>query len=157
MGVIRQPADVSAMLPVAAKQDVSYEGQQNLFTSPAFLPLYAAGLGIPVNQIPDINLVSLRLHHGLDDWAAFASAANGIAHGSVDPTPGGDVYSARSAIASAQRGVHVDVVVLLLFASLLADHFRTGRTRSRGRYRRLGTTTPRFAILGRLDGNWFLL
>ena len=65
VGVIRQPADVSAMLPVAAKQDVSYEGQQNLFTSPAFLPLYAAGLGIPVNQIPDINLVHCGCTTGL--------------------------------------------------------------------------------------------
>jgi ABC-type antimicrobial peptide transport system permease subunit len=120
VGIIRQPADVSAILPVAAKQKVSYEGQQNLFTSPAFLPQYATGLGIPVNQIPDINLVSLRLHHGFGDWAAFASAANTIAQGSVDPTPGGDLYAARSAAASAQRGVHVDVVVLLLFASLTA-------------------------------------
>jgi FtsX-like permease family len=120
VGIIRQPADVSAILPVAAKQDVSYEGQQNLFTSPAFLPRYAAGLGIPVNQIPDINLVSLRLHHGSGDWAAFASAAKAIGHGSITPSPGGDVYGARSAAASAQRGVHVDVVVLLLFAALIA-------------------------------------
>jgi hypothetical protein len=118
-GIVRFPSDVSAIVPIASKQDVSYEGQQNLYLSPAFLPRLAAGLGIPVRQIPSMNLFGVRLRHGAADWSAFAAAATAIGNGVITPSPG-DVYGTRTAAASAERGVHLEVVALLFFGALAA-------------------------------------
>ena len=62
--IVRFPTDVSAVLPLAAKQDVTYEGEQNMYMTPAFLERLAAGLGIPVQMLPDINFYGVRLRHG---------------------------------------------------------------------------------------------
>jgi hypothetical protein len=117
--IVRFPTDVNAIIPLAAKQDVSYEGQQNLYLSPAFLPRLAAGLGIPVQRIPSMNLIGVRLHHGTADWLAFAAAATAIGAGMITASPG-DVYGIRTAAASAERGVHLEVVALLLVGALAA-------------------------------------
>ncbi|HET9187606.1 MAG TPA: FtsX-like permease family protein, partial [Acidothermaceae bacterium] len=118
--VLRFPQDVSAVGPVAAKQDVSYEGQQNLYLTPAFLPRLAAGLGIPVQAIPDINLVGVRLRHGAGDFKPFAAAARRVGQGAVTVGEQGNVSGATTAAASAQRGVHLEVVALLAFGVLAA-------------------------------------
>ena len=118
-GIVRSPSDVNAIVPLAERQDVSYEGQQNLYLSPAFLPRLAAGLGIPVQQIPNLNLVGVRLRHGAADWRAFSAAAAAVGGGVITPSAG-DVFSTRSTAASAQRGVHLLVVALLLFGALAA-------------------------------------
>ena len=117
--IVRFPQDVNAILPLATKQDVSYEGQQNLYLTPAFLPRFAVGLGIAVQQIPDVNLVGVRLRHGAADWRAFSTAANAIGRGRVF-TSAGDVYNIRTAAASAERGIHLEVVALLLFGVIAA-------------------------------------
>ena len=114
-----QPQDVNAVNPVLANEDVSYEGEQNLFLTPAFLPRLAAGLGIPVQGIADINLVGVRLRHGAADWKAFSTAANALGHGQIF-TSAGNVYDIRTAAASAERGIHLEVVALLLFGALAA-------------------------------------
>ena len=116
-GIVRFPDDVSAVLPLAAKQDVTYEGQQNMYMTPAFLGRLAAGLGIPVQELPDINFYGVRLRHGAADWKAFASKAAAIGHGQVF-TSAGNTLSIQTAAASAQRGIHLEVVALLLFGIL---------------------------------------
>jgi MacB-like periplasmic core domain/FtsX-like permease family len=115
--VVRFPTDVSAVLPLAAKQDVTYEGEQNMYMTPAFLERLAAGLGIPVQKLPDINFYGVRLRHGSADWKAFASEAAAIGHGQVF-TSGGDTLGIQTAAASAQRGIHLEVVALVLFGIL---------------------------------------
>ena len=115
--IVRSPQDVNVVNPVLANEDVSYEGEQNLFTTPAFLPRLAAGLGIPVQGIADINLVGVRLRHGAADWKAFSSAANSLGHGQIFASAG-NVYDIRTAAASAERGIHLEVVALLLFGAL---------------------------------------
>jgi hypothetical protein len=87
-GIVRFPDDVSAVLPLASKQNVTYEGQQNMYMTPAFLERLAAGLGIPVQGLPDINFYGVRLRHGAADWKTFASEAAAIGHGQVFTSAG---------------------------------------------------------------------
>lgn len=116
--IVRSVEDVNAVLPLVANLDVSYEGQGDMFTSPAFVPLLAKKLGIPVGQVPDIGLVGIRLHHG-SAWSSFARAARRIGGNEIFVSQG-NVYSIPEAAASAQRGIHLEVVALLLFGTLAA-------------------------------------
>jgi len=117
--IVRFPQDVNAVLPLAAKQNVSYEGQQNVYLTPAFLPRLAAGLRIPIQKIPEINLVGVRLRHGATDWKPFAAAATAIGKGQIF-TSAGNVYGIRTAASSAERGIHLEVVALLVFGAIAA-------------------------------------
>jgi ABC-type lipoprotein release transport system permease subunit len=114
--VVRSVEDVNAVLPLIANLDVSYEGQGDVFTSPAFVPLLAAKLGIPVNQIPDIGLVGVRLYPGAT-WSSFARAARQVGGNQIFVSKG-NVYSIPQAASSAQKGIHLEVVALLLFGVL---------------------------------------
>lgn len=116
-GIIRFPSDVSAILPIAAQQDVDYEGQQNVYLTPAFLIRLASGLNVPVESIPGLQFFAVRLQHGVADWKAFSSAATAIGQGQVFASAG-NVNGFRTAAASAQRGIHVEVIALLLFGGL---------------------------------------
>lgn len=117
--IVRFSQDVNAIIPVAAKQDVSYEGQQNVYLTPAFLQRLAAGLGIPVQQLPSLNLGAVRLRHGAADWKAFAAGATAVGGGEISPSPG-NIYGIQTAASSAGRGIHLEVVALLLFGALAA-------------------------------------
>jgi hypothetical protein len=116
--IIRLPSDVSAIGPIIAKQDVSYEGQENLYTTPAFLKRLATGLGIPVQQMPVMGFYSFRLRHGAADWNAFAAAVSGQAHAQAGAQQLGDVFGTDSAASSAERGIRLEVVALLVFGVL---------------------------------------
>jgi putative ABC transport system permease protein len=118
-GIVRFPQDIDAVLPLADKQDVSYEGQENVYLTPAFLPQLAARLGIPVQQIPSLNFVGVRLRHGAADWSAFAARAQAVGGPQVFASSG-NVYNIRTSAASTQRGVHLEVVALLLFGGIAA-------------------------------------
>jgi hypothetical protein len=117
--IIRSPQEVDAVRALADRQGVPFESQQGVYLTPAFVRQYAAGLGIPVSQVPDINLLSVRLRHGQADWPSFASAAQGIA-GNAIFLSAGNTYSVHKAAASAQRGIHLVVVALLAFGALVA-------------------------------------
>ncbi len=120
-GVVRFPQDVNAVLPLVDSQGVSYEVQRNLYTTPAFLQRLAGGLGVPVSQVPDINLVGVRLHHGAADWKAFDRSVSGASSESaVTVGSPGNVYGMRQAAASAERGIHLDVAALIAFGLLVA-------------------------------------
>ena len=116
--IVRFPQDVSAVVPVAANQNVSYEGQQNLYLTPAFLMRLARGLGIPVQAVPNINLVAVRLRHGLADWKAFAAAVPAAGRGQITLGDPGNSAGMRSAADSAQRGVRLEVFALVIFGVL---------------------------------------
>jgi ABC-type lipoprotein release transport system permease subunit len=116
--IVRFPQDVSAVAPLAAAQNVSYEGQQNLYLTPAFLMHLANGLGIPVQAVPDINLVGVRLRHGLADWKAFAAAVPAAGRGEITVGDSGNTYGMLTAAASTQRGVHLEVIALVIFGVL---------------------------------------
>jgi hypothetical protein len=116
-GITRLPTDVNAIVPLAAAQDVDYEGQGNVFLTPAFLPRYAAALGIPVQQVSGINAYLVRAHGGIAGWEAFAAAAARLDH-SAQLQAGGSEQ--QVAAASAQRGTHLAAVALLLFGALAA-------------------------------------
>ena len=88
-----------------------------MYMTPAFLERLAAGLGIPVQELPDINFYAVLLRHGAADWKAFASEASAIGHGQVF-TSAGNTYDIRTAAASTQRGIRLEVVALVLFGIL---------------------------------------
>ncbi len=115
--VVRQPQDVTAVAPLEAQSGVSYESDRNLYVTPAFLSRLAVGVGVPVQQLNDINLLLVRLRHGAADWKTFAAEATAIGGNRVFVSPG-NVYAVPAAAASAQRGIHLDVVALLLFGAL---------------------------------------
>jgi hypothetical protein len=115
--IVRFPQDVNAVAALADKSGASYEGDQNLYLTPAFLPHLARGLGIAVQQIPEVNLVGVRLRHGSADWKAFATAARSIGGSQVFLSPN-NVYGVPQTASSAQRGIHLVVVALVVFGSL---------------------------------------
>lgn len=138
--------------------------------TPAFLPRLAAGLGIPVQGISDINLVGVRLRHGAADWKAFSSAADALGHGRIFASAG-NVYDVRTAAASAERGIHLEVVALLLFGALAAlvtlllvgqaiarqvmaqaDDYRTLRSLGTVRTQVLAIVTLQTAVIGVAGG-----
>jgi FtsX-like permease family len=118
-GIVLSPQDVNAALPQIDSQGVTYEIQRNLYTTPAFLQALAQGEGIAVQQTPDINLVGVRLHHGTADWRAFAHSVARASGGAVTFTAPGNVYGINLTAASAQRGIHLDVVALIAFGLLI--------------------------------------
>jgi FtsX-like permease family len=116
-GIARLPTDVNAIAPLAAAQDVDYEGQGDVFLTPAFLPRYAAALGVPVQQVAGINGYLVRVHGGRAGWQAFAAAAARLdRHAHLEAGGNG----LQVAAASAQRGAHLAVIALLLFGALAA-------------------------------------
>ena len=125
VGIARLPTDVNAIVPLAAAQDVSYEGQGQLYLTPAFLPRYAAALGIPVQDVSGMNAYEVRLHGGTARWNAFAAQgarldpnANLSVGGGAGTGGGGN--GLQVAATSAERGAHLEVVALLLFGALAA-------------------------------------
>jgi ABC-type lipoprotein release transport system permease subunit len=117
--IIRLPSDVNAILPLAEKQDVSYEGQQSMYLTPAFVQRLAHDLGIPVQRLPTMNVFAVLLRHGAADWPAFAAAVHAESHGAAD-VQAGDYLGAQVAAASAGRGIHLEVVALIVFGVLAA-------------------------------------
>jgi hypothetical protein len=117
--VVRSPQEVDAVRSLADRQGVPYESQQTLYVTPAFVQRYAAGLGIPVEQISNANLFALRLRHGSADWPAFARAAKAVGGGSIFLSEG-NAFGVHQAAASAQRGIHVVVLALIAFGAIVA-------------------------------------
>ena len=76
-------------------------------------------MACPWERSPDLDLVGVRLRHGAADWKAFAAAASSIGHGQIFVS-GGNVYDIRTAASSAERGIHLEFVALLLFGGLAA-------------------------------------
>ena len=66
--IVRHPQDVTAVAPLEAQSGVSYESDRNLYVTPAFLSRLAVRVGVPVQQLNDINLILVRLRHGAADW-----------------------------------------------------------------------------------------
>ena len=116
--IVRSPQEVNAVRPLAASQGVTFEAQQTIYLTGAFLQRYAAGIGVPVTGLPDMDLYTLRLRHGPAEWPAFSRAASAIGGNQIFLSAG-NTYSVHKAAASAQRGIGVAVVALLLFGSLL--------------------------------------
>lgn len=119
-GIVRFPQDVNAVVPLVDHQGVAYDSQRNLYTTPAFLQRLAEGLGVPVQRVPDINLVGVRLRHGAADWRAFATAVPKVSGGQVAFSNAGNVYGMNVAARSAQRGIRLDVIALIAFGLLVA-------------------------------------
>jgi hypothetical protein len=117
-GIMRLPTDVSASIPQAAKQDVTYAGQENVYLTPAFLRRLAGDLRFPIQRFPGMNNMGVQLRHGAADWAAFSTAANAL--GSNIVTQPGDTFGVADAARSAQRGIHLEAVALMLFGGLSA-------------------------------------
>ena len=121
-GIARTPIDVNAIVPLAAAQGVDYEGQVNLFLTPAFLLHYAAALGVPVQDVGGMNGYWVRLHGGLAEWNAFAAGVSRLDHSTFLQAGGlgGGGAGLQFAAASAERGTHLEAVALLLFGALAA-------------------------------------
>lgn len=117
--IVRSPQEVDAVRPLADRQGVPFESQQNVYLTPAFVQRYAAALGTPVSQLPDVNLFAVRLRHGQADWLSFADAAQGVAGNSIFLSAGNTMQMHKAA-ASAQRGIHLVVVALIAFGVLVA-------------------------------------
>jgi hypothetical protein len=117
--IVRSPQEVDAVRPLADRQGVPYESQQTLYVTAAFVQRYAAGLGVPVQTLPNSNLFALRLRHGAADWASFSRAATALSGGSVFLSSG-NAFTVHGAAASAQRGIHIVVVALVAFGVLVA-------------------------------------
>ena len=65
----------------------------------------------------EVNLVAVRLRHGSADWKAFAAAARSIGGSQVFDSPG-NVYGVHQTASSAQRGIHLVVLALVVFGAL---------------------------------------
>jgi hypothetical protein len=116
VGIARLPSDVNAVVPLAAAQDVDYEGQGQVYLTPAFLSRYAAALGIPVQDVSSMNAYFVRVRGGPAGWNAFSAAAARIDPAAQLSAGGGDAL--QVAAASAEQGTHLEVVALLLFGAL---------------------------------------
>lgn len=116
--IIRLPADVNAIIPLAARQGVTYEGQQNLYLTPAFVRRLARDLHVRVQQLPVMNFFGVRLRHGAADWPAFAAAARKLGGRNIALQRFDPMNSDRAASRTAQRGIHLEVVALLAFGAL---------------------------------------
>lgn len=121
-GVLRFPSDVNAIVPLAARQDVNYEGQQDVFLTPAFVAQMAHEQGVKIQQMPGMNVFGVRLRHGTADWHSFVVAAKALAArtGTSINFQEGDPLGSEAAARSAQRGTHVEAVALALFGGLAA-------------------------------------
>jgi hypothetical protein len=112
---------VNAIGPLAQAAGVDYDGEANLFLEPGFVLRYAARRGIPVQDVLGTNIYNVRLRHGHADWNAFATAASKLdPNTQLQSEADGGGSSAQVAATSAQRGVHVEVVALLLFGVFAA-------------------------------------
>ena len=120
VGIARLPSDVNAIAPLAAAQNVDYEGQGNLFLTPAFLGRYAAAVGIAVQDVSGMNSYYVRLHGGLAGWNAFAAGVSRLDRSALlgGGSGGGGGAGLQVAAASAERGTQLAVVALLLFGAL---------------------------------------
>jgi hypothetical protein len=116
VGIARLPSDVNAVVPLAAAQDVDYEGQGQVYLTPAFLSRYAAALGIPVQDVSSMNAYFVRVRGGPAGWNAFSAAAARLDLAAQLSAGGGDAL--QVAAASAEQGTHLEVVALLLFGAL---------------------------------------
>jgi hypothetical protein len=119
-GIARLPSDVNAIAPLAAAQGVDYDGQGSLFLTRAFLPRYAAALGVPVQDVGGMDSYLVRLHGGLSGLNAFAARASRLDHHAFLEAggAGGGGFALQVAAASAERGTHLEAVALLLFGAL---------------------------------------
>ncbi len=117
-GIAALPADVNAVVPLAAAQDVDYEGQGQVYLTRAFLRRYAATLRIPVQDVEGMNGYFVRVHGGAAGWHAFAAAAARLDPAADLAAGGGDEL--QVAAASAEKGTHLEAVALLLFGALTA-------------------------------------
>lgn len=119
-GIVRFVPDVNAVVPLAARQNVVYEGQQNVYLTPAFVPRLAHDLGIPIQEMSGMNAFSVRLRHGAADWGPFVAQAKKIlAHSSVPVQfQQGDPLNIEVAARSAERGIRVETIALAVFGGL---------------------------------------
>ena len=119
-GIVRLPSDVNAIVPLAAAQDVDYEGQGNVFLTPAFLLRYAAALSVPVQDVSGMNAYDIRLRGGVAGWNAFGARVQRLDHGTLLQAggAGGGGEGSQVSAASAEQGIHLAVVALLLFGAL---------------------------------------
>jgi hypothetical protein len=120
--IVRAPSDVNAIVPLAAEQNVDYEGQGDLYLTPAFLSHYVHALGLSAAEQEElqggVDGYAVRLHQGSAAWASFSAAAAEVApHAQLMP---GNGNGATAAAASAERGIHFEAVALLLFGALAA-------------------------------------
>jgi hypothetical protein len=131
VGIARLPSDVNAVAPLAAAQNVSYDGQGQVYLTPAFLSRYAAALGIPVQDVPSMNAYFVRVHGGPAGWNAFEAAAARLDPAAQLSAGGGDALPV--AAASAEQGTHLEAVALVLFGALagLVTLFLAGQALAR--------------------------
>ena len=118
VGIAMTPNDVNAVAPLAAAQGVDYDDQGQVYLARAFLPRYAAALGIPVQDVSGMSAYFVRVRGGAAGWNAFAASAMRVDRGAILQPGGGDVL--QGAAASAERGTHLEAVALLLFGGLAA-------------------------------------
>lgn len=120
--IVRFATDVSAIVPLAAKQNAIYEGQQDIFMTPAFVDRFARDIGVPIQRMTGMNAFGLRLRGGEATYRSFVSAAKKLmAHSSLPISfQKGDSLGIPTAAKSAERGIGVEVFALLLFGLLAA-------------------------------------
>jgi FtsX-like permease family len=121
-GIVRLPSDISAIAPVVATQNVAYEREGDVYLTRAFLPRYAAALGVPVQDLSGMNEYYVRVRGGLAGWQAFSAVATRLDRSATVQVVGAGGGGTRQqvAAASAERGTALASVALLLFAGFAA-------------------------------------
>ena len=121
-GIIRFPTDVDALAPLVAPQVVAYEREGDVYLTRAFLPRYAAALGVPVQDLAGMNEYYVRVRGGLAGWQAFSAAATRLDRGATVQVVGAGGGGSRQqvAAASAERAAALTSVALLLFGAFAA-------------------------------------
>jgi hypothetical protein len=95
-----------------------------MYLTPAFLRHYTAALGVPIQQLSGMSAYVVRLRRGDADWRSFAAAATRLdpqvqlSEGGSGAGSGGGGNGLQAAAATAQRGIHLEVVALAVFGGL---------------------------------------
>ena len=117
-GIVRFPQDVNSVLSFEAAQRVPYLTRGTVYVVPTFLTLLAHNLGVPVQKLPDMNLVGVRLRHGAADWPRFSAAARRADGKQIFIPAAGNTANVFAAAASAQQGIRLEVAGFVAFGAV---------------------------------------
>lgn len=114
-GIFRLPADVNAVEPYTARQNVSYEAKDEIYLPPPFVSAFSRRTRQPVQSLADIDIAAVRLRHGVASYPAYASAATKAGGGQIFVGNAGNVLGTDTTLSSATRATRLQALSLLVF------------------------------------------
>lgn len=117
VGIVREASTVGAP-PASIAKDAAYDGQGTALLTPAFLHRYASDVGMSEALLPGMEMLRIRLRHGLADLAAFERGVGKLVDaGDGQVHLGSDIANASAKVG---RAIHLEAIAILAFAGLAA-------------------------------------